>query len=134
MNKFPNSQLVIKLWTTLPLVLLIAAPGCSGPGKQTRASNAPQESQQAGEDVRPLSLSAIRRRLTHDLTMSEANRLFGAPYGPTFVSGHLYPVWLLDEGNRLHTAFAIDSGRLLRAEVMKPGGEIIKRVLEDPKR
>ena len=87
----------------------------------------------SGVTERPLSLSAIRHHLTHDLTMTEAHRLFGAPHGPTFISGLLYPLWLLDDGNRLTTALAIDSGRLLRADVMRPGGEIVERVLEDPK-
>lgn len=117
---------------TLSLVFLITAFGCSGPqGDAIKKRSAPH---QHVSEVRFLTLSAIRHRLTHDLTLQEAWTIFGTPWGPTRVSGNIYETWMLDDSNRLGTAFSMDGGRLLRATVMSPGGQIIERVLEDPKR
>jgi hypothetical protein len=123
----------MKFSITLNLVFLMTAFGCSGPARQSTAQK-PTTSWQNGTEVSSLNLSAIRFRLTHDLTHHEACTAFGTPWAPGRISGNVYETWMLDDGNRLNTAFSRDGGRLLRATVMSPDGQIIEHVLHDPKR
>jgi len=115
----------MRRWTILIVIACHVLVGCSDSEPEpTQVTAAPDK----------VLLSQVRAQLTHDLTYAKACELLGKPHGPGSVSGNFYVSWLLDNGNHLATAFSREHGRLLRATVMTPKGEVVEEVLKDPAR